>query len=123
MISGQHSIRTSTGSSATQSRLNNNLADASEDPPHTHALCHDGWPAWKRQGCDRRGAKYNSSGVALIGLAEVVDSITAIEEFVFGKGNGNRIPMSGMINAITTNWGGGEEDEARPRSTGSITPW
>jgi pyruvate formate-lyase/glycerol dehydratase family glycyl radical enzyme len=59
------------------------------------------------------GAKYNSSGVALIGLAEVVDSITAIEEFVFGNGNGSRIPMSGMINAITTNWGSEEEDEAK----------
>ncbi len=58
------------------------------------------------------GATYNSSGVAITGLAEVVDSITAIEEFAFGNGGGSRIPMSGMIGAITTNWGGDEKDEA-----------
>jgi formate C-acetyltransferase len=58
------------------------------------------------------GATYNASGVAITGLAEVVDSITAIEEFAFGKGGGSRIPMSGMIGAITTDWGSEENDEA-----------
>ena len=29
------------------------------------------------------GATYNSSGATIIGLAEVVDSVTAIQEFVF----------------------------------------
>ncbi|MBP1730635.1 MAG: glycyl radical enzyme [Deltaproteobacteria bacterium] len=59
------------------------------------------------------GATYNSSGVALIGLAEVVDAITAVEEFVFANGNGKKIPMPDMIAAITTNWGSEERDEAR----------
>jgi pyruvate formate-lyase/glycerol dehydratase family glycyl radical enzyme len=58
------------------------------------------------------GATYNSSGVSITGLAEVVDSITVIEELAFGNGNGSRIPMSGMIGAITTNWGSEEKDEA-----------
>lgn len=56
------------------------------------------------------GATYNSTGVAVIGLADVVDSVTAIEEFTLS--NGHQIPMAGMIGAITTNWGSEEKDPA-----------
>jgi pyruvate formate-lyase/glycerol dehydratase family glycyl radical enzyme len=49
------------------------------------------------------GARYNSSGVTIIGLAEVVDSVTAIQEFVYTK---KTISGFGMLEAIKANWGG-----------------
>ena len=49
----------------------------------------------------RGGALYNSSGVAIIGLAEVVDSMAAIEEFVFNK---KKLTMKEMLEAIKANW-------------------
>ncbi len=48
------------------------------------------------------GATYNSSGAAIIGLAEVVDSVTAMEEFVF---NTNKISRATMMAALKNNWG------------------
>lgn len=49
------------------------------------------------------GALYNSSGVAIIGLAEVVDSITALDEFVFSK---KKISAADLIAAINSDWAG-----------------
>jgi pyruvate formate-lyase/glycerol dehydratase family glycyl radical enzyme len=54
------------------------------------------------------GATYNSSGATIIGLAEVVDSVTAIQEFVFNK---KTISTAEMLEAINTNWKGKEEQE------------
>ncbi|MGA9755185.1 MAG: pyruvate formate lyase family protein, partial [Desulfobaccales bacterium] len=51
------------------------------------------------------GAVYNSSGVAMIGLAEVVDSLAAIEEFVFQRGV---VSFPEMLEAINHNWEGYE---------------
>ncbi|MEW6103633.1 MAG: pyruvate formate lyase family protein [bacterium] len=63
-------------------------------------------------GCIEKGmdvleasAKYNSSGVAIIGLSEVVDSLCAIKEFVFDKRN---ISFETLIDAINKNWDGYE---------------
>jgi formate C-acetyltransferase len=47
------------------------------------------------------GALYNSSGVAIIGLAEVTDSLSAIQEFVCDKGE---VTFAEMIEAIKQNW-------------------
>jgi pyruvate-formate lyase len=47
------------------------------------------------------GALYNSSGVAIIGLAEVVDSLSAIQEFVFEK---KTVSFAEMMEAIKHNW-------------------
>jgi len=47
------------------------------------------------------GATYNSSGASIIGLADVVDSVTAIQEFVFDKGT---MSAGDMIAAIQANW-------------------
>jgi formate C-acetyltransferase len=47
------------------------------------------------------GALYNSSGVAVIGLAEVVDSLNAVQEFVFNK---KTVSLAEMIEAIKHNW-------------------
>ena len=47
------------------------------------------------------GALYNSSGVAIIGLAEVVDSLCAIQEFVFDK---KAVSFAEMMEAIKQNW-------------------
>jgi len=49
------------------------------------------------------GAKINSSGVAIIGLAEVVDSISAIEEVVFQT---KEISFGDLLAAISTNFEG-----------------
>ncbi|MBM3131448.1 MAG: formate acetyltransferase [Chloroflexi bacterium] len=48
------------------------------------------------------GARYNSSGAAIIGLAEVVDSLSALQEFVFEK---KAATFPEMIAAIKGNWG------------------
>ncbi len=60
------------------------------------------------------GALYNSSGAAMIGIAEVVDSMTAIEEFVFKKRN---FSFSEMIEAINKNWEGYEKLQAMVRTS------
>ncbi len=49
------------------------------------------------------GATYNFSGVTIIGLSEVVDSLNAIEEFVFTK---KETTLGEMIEAIKNNWEG-----------------
>jgi pyruvate formate-lyase/glycerol dehydratase family glycyl radical enzyme len=49
------------------------------------------------------GARYNSSGATIIGLAEVVDSVTAIQEFVYTK---KTICEFVMLEAIKANWEG-----------------
>ncbi|MBU1262760.1 formate acetyltransferase [bacterium] len=52
------------------------------------------------------GAVYNSSGVAIIGLSEVVDSICAIKEFVFDK---KEIAFPELITAVQKDWQGYEK--------------
>jgi formate C-acetyltransferase len=47
------------------------------------------------------GATYNSSGATIIGLADVVDSVTAIQEFVF---NNKGAKAGCLIEAIKANW-------------------
>jgi len=60
------------------------------------------------------GALYNSSGAAMIGVAEVVDSMTAIEEFVFKK---RTVSFSELIEAINKNWEGYEKLQAMVRTS------
>ncbi len=54
------------------------------------------------------GATYNASGGTIIGLAEVVDSVTAIREFVYEK---KTMSAAEMLEAIDTNWEGKNEKE------------
>jgi pyruvate formate-lyase/glycerol dehydratase family glycyl radical enzyme len=51
------------------------------------------------------GAKYNTSGVAVIGLAEVVDSLCAIEEFVMKR---QEVEFKNLLTAIENDWEGEE---------------
>lgn len=51
------------------------------------------------------GAKYNTSGVAVIGLAEVVDSMCAIQEFVFKR---REVKFSDLVDIVTKDWEGQE---------------
>jgi pyruvate formate-lyase/glycerol dehydratase family glycyl radical enzyme len=51
------------------------------------------------------GATYNSSGVAIIGLSEVVDSLCAIKEFGFGE---KGYTFADLIAAIENDWMGHE---------------
>ena len=60
------------------------------------------------------GAKYNSSGFWIIGLAEVVDSLTAIQKFGFSSNNGS---MSQMMEAIQKNWVGYESLLAKVKNS------
>jgi len=52
------------------------------------------------------GATYNSSGVAVIGLSEVVDSLCAIKEFGFGN---KGYTFSDLVTAIKEDWAGHEK--------------
>jgi formate C-acetyltransferase len=51
------------------------------------------------------GAKYNSSGVAIIGLADVIDSFCAIDELVFG----GKVSAQELLAALAANF-----DDAQP---------
>lgn len=82
--------------------LNNNLGRAHQEIHPTPML------SAFMEGCMEKGkdviyggATYNSSGAAMIGLADVVDSVTAIQEFVFDK---KKFTMAEMISALNANW-------------------
>ncbi len=52
------------------------------------------------------GATLNSSGIAIVGFADVIDSLTAIEDVVFATHARDRLPFSRLIEAITKNFEG-----------------
>ncbi len=60
------------------------------------------------------GATYNFSGVTIIGLAEVADSLNALEEFVFTK---KEVTLPHMIEAIKNNWEGYKRLQAKARTS------
>jgi formate C-acetyltransferase len=62
------------------------------------------------------GATYNSSGVAVIGLAEVADSLCAIKEFVFDR---KEVPFPELITAIEKDWKGYEKLRLKIRHSGT----
>ena len=66
------------------------------------------------------GAVYNSSGVAVVGLAEVVDSLSAIQQFVFQDGHATAAEIEAnwkrMMKAIKNNWKDCEALQTRIRS-------
>ncbi len=62
------------------------------------------------------GAVYNSSGVAIIGISEVVDSLCAIKEFVFDK---KETTFSELITAIEKNWEGQEKLRLKITNSGT----
>ena len=55
--------------------------------------------------CTKGGAKYNSSGTACIGLADIVDSLMAIKTLVYEQ---NAYTLRDMVNAIRANFEGYE---------------
>ena len=61
------------------------------------------------RGMTRGGAKYNSTGVAIIGLADVVDSLIAIKTLVFDK---KIVTFSELKQAIDSNYEGFEKIHA-----------
>ncbi|MGK5093542.1 pyruvate formate lyase family protein [Deltaproteobacteria bacterium TL4] len=58
-------------------------------------------------GCDitQGGAKYNSTGIAIIGFADVIDSFCALQELVFEQ---HRISKKTLISALISNF---EQDQ------------
>lgn len=56
------------------------------------------------------GARYNSSGIALIGLADVVDSLMAVKQLVFDE---KRVDFATLLDALEKNFEGYETLHAR----------
>jgi pyruvate-formate lyase len=56
------------------------------------------------------GARYNPSGIALLGFATVVDSLQAIRRAVFEEG---WVTLDGLVRALEANWVGHEALRAR----------
>jgi len=56
------------------------------------------------------GAKYNSSGTAMIGLADVVDSLMTIKKLVYDE---KRVPFETLLDALRKNFEGHQELHAR----------
>lgn len=52
------------------------------------------------------GARYNSSGMQGVGLADVADSLVAIEQLVFGE---KRLTLAELMTAVDANFAGHEE--------------
>ena len=65
------------------------------------------------RGYTRGGAKYNSSGVSVIGLSDVVDSLTSIKRLVFDE---ERVTFKQMKEAIDANFQGHEPLHAMIKS-------
>ena len=65
------------------------------------------------RGYTRGGAKYNSSGVSVIGLTDVVDSLTAIKKLVFDE---KRITFPRLKHALDENFQGHETVHALIKS-------
>ncbi len=57
----------------------------------------------------RGGAKYNSSGIAVVGLADAADSLTALKELVFED---KRLSISEVADALASNFEGHEKTRA-----------
>lgn len=60
--------------------------------------------------CTKGGAKYNSSGTACIGLADIVDSLMAIKTLVYEK---KAYTMREMVDAVKANFEGHEVMRSR----------
>ncbi|MBM4288695.1 MAG: hypothetical protein FJ135_11250, partial [Deltaproteobacteria bacterium] len=71
----------------------------------------------KGQDVIQGGATYNFTGIAMIGLAEVVDSLTAIEKMVFHE---KMVTLATLLEAITRNWQG--QEKLRLRALGEKSP-
>ena len=56
------------------------------------------------------GARYNTSGVALIGLADVVDSLVAVKKLVYEE---KRVDFATLLDALRNNFEGYEKLHAR----------
>jgi formate C-acetyltransferase len=58
------------------------------------------------------GAKGNSSGVAVIGLADVADSLTAIRKVVFAEDPAERVDFATLLEAVRSDFRGDPDLEA-----------
>ncbi|MBK2125212.1 pyruvate formate lyase family protein [Fangia hongkongensis] len=68
----------------------------------------------KGRGLMRGGAKYNTSGVSLIGLSDLVDSLLSIKQLVFDE---KRVSLSELKHAIDQNYVGYEKLRAIIQNT------
>ena len=83
-------------------QLNNNLGKTHQDyyPTPILSTFFEG-PMQKGKDLIQGGALINSSGVAIIGLADVADSLTAIQHWVFGE---ERLSFSDMRAALNSDF-------------------
>ena len=77
----------------------------------------DGGPFGRGMDLTRGGAKINSSGVAVIGLADVADSLSAIQEIVYGKKDPEetRVAFGELLDALERDFEGNEPLRTRIR--------
>jgi pyruvate-formate lyase len=92
-------------------RLNNLLGEVHRDfyPTPVLSTFFEG-PMDKGKDLIEGGAVINSSGVAIIGLADVADSLSAIERVVFDE---KAIPFAGLLDALRNDFSGHEPLRAR----------
>jgi len=72
-------------------------------------------PMDKGEDLIKGGAVINSSGATIIGLADVADSLSAIQRVVFGEcadDREKRVSFADLISALERNFEGGKDDEA-----------
>ena len=62
------------------------------------------------------GAKYNSSGVAIIGVADVIDSFCVIDALVFGNKGGGKMTAQELLAALEADY---EDSGFKPRQAQS----
>jgi pyruvate formate-lyase/glycerol dehydratase family glycyl radical enzyme len=96
--------------------LNNHFGEVHQDfyPTPILSAFFEG-PMDKGKDLVEGGAVINSSGATIIGLADVADSLTAIQRVVFGEGAADgekRISFIDLINALERNFEGGKDDKA-----------
>jgi formate C-acetyltransferase len=97
--------------------LNNDLGRVHQDfyPTPILSAFFEG-PLEKGMDVIRGGAVINSSGATIIGFADVVDSMNAIETLVFPEEGKEKIPFAELLDAIEKNFAGYEDLRTRLRT-------
>ena len=95
-----------------RSALANNMLGRTHQRIHPTPLMSSLFEGPMESGRDvvRGGARYNSSGTALVGLTDVVDSLAAIRTLVF---DGDRVDMGTLLDALAADFEGYDELHAQ----------
>lgn len=102
-------------------KVNNALGRAHQAcyPTPTLSALFEG-PLEKGRDLSEGGATLNSSGVAIIGLADTADSLSAIQKIVFDEG---QLSLPELITAVRDDWKGNEPLRARLQNPEKSPKW